>query len=100
MNRRSVLALTFSSAAYLALGGLGAAFLPAQAARGEADTLAIGGSVTEIVYALGQQHRLIARDENEGVILAQTHHPLAPARLGPHPLAHGQRVEELVGNQQ
>lgn len=62
MNRRSVLALTLSSAAYLALGGLGAAFLPAQAARGEADTLAIGGSVTEIVYALGQQHRLIARD--------------------------------------
>jgi len=62
MNRRSVLALTLSSAAYLALGGLGAAILPAQAARGEADTLAIGGSVTEIVYALGQQHRLIARD--------------------------------------
>lgn len=62
MNRRSVLALTFSSAAYLALGGLGAAILPAQAARGEADTLAIGGSVTEIIYALGQQHRLIARD--------------------------------------
>ncbi|WP_289152042.1 ABC transporter substrate-binding protein [uncultured Salipiger sp.] len=62
MNRRSVLALTLCSAAYLALGGLGAAILPAQAARGEADTLAIGGSVTEIVYALGQQHRLIARD--------------------------------------
>ncbi|MHA7867670.1 MAG: heme/hemin ABC transporter substrate-binding protein [Salipiger thiooxidans] len=62
MNRRSVLALTLSTAAYLALGGLGAAILPAQAARGEADTLAIGGSVTEIVYALGQQHRLIARD--------------------------------------
>ncbi|MBN8187632.1 ABC transporter substrate-binding protein [Salipiger thiooxidans] len=62
MNRRSVLALTLSTAAYLVLGGLGAAILPAQAARGEADTLAIGGSVTEIVYALGQQHRLIARD--------------------------------------
>ncbi|MBR9838703.1 MAG: ABC transporter substrate-binding protein [Rhodobacteraceae bacterium] len=62
MNRRSVLTLTLSTAAYLVLGGLGAAFLPAQAARGEADTLAIGGSVTEIVYALGQQHRLIARD--------------------------------------
>nr|WP_239479648.1 ABC transporter substrate-binding protein [Actibacterium sp. 188UL27-1] len=28
----------------------------------EADVLSIGGSVTEIVYALDQQHRLIARD--------------------------------------
>ncbi|MBN9889412.1 heme/hemin ABC transporter substrate-binding protein [Salipiger abyssi] len=62
MKRRSFHALALSTAAYLALGGLGAALLPAEAARGEADTLVIGGSVTEIVYALGQEHRLLARD--------------------------------------
>lgn len=62
MNRRSFHALLAGSALYVALGGLGAVLLPAEAARGEADTLAIGGSVTEIVYALGQEHRLLARD--------------------------------------
>ncbi|WP_370048831.1 MULTISPECIES: heme/hemin ABC transporter substrate-binding protein [Salipiger] len=62
MRRRSFSALAVSSAVYLALGALGAVLSPAEAARGEADTLAIGGSVTEIVYALGQEHRLVARD--------------------------------------
>ncbi|NIY98653.1 ABC transporter substrate-binding protein, partial [Salipiger sp. HF18] len=62
MNRRSVLALTFSSAAYLALGGLGAATRPPQAARGGADRPATGGPGTGITQPPGQQHRLIARD--------------------------------------
>lgn len=35
---------------------------PAHAQDRAADVLSIGGSVTEIIYALGQQHRLIARD--------------------------------------
>ncbi|MCR8546715.1 ABC transporter substrate-binding protein [Salipiger sp. P9] len=62
MRRRAFHTLALSTAATLVLGGLGAAVLPAEAARGEADTLSIGGSVTEIVYALGQEHRLLARD--------------------------------------
>ncbi|MBY6004803.1 ABC transporter substrate-binding protein [Salipiger bermudensis] len=62
MRRRSFSAIAASSLVYLALGALGAVLSPAEAARGEADTLAIGGSVTEIVYALGQEHRLVARD--------------------------------------
>ena len=35
---------------------------PARADQPPARIIAIGGSVTEIVYALGEQHRLIARD--------------------------------------
>jgi iron complex transport system substrate-binding protein len=47
----------------LAHGAAGAALcaLPALA-HGEGRVLSIGGSVTEIVHALGQGHRLIARD--------------------------------------
>ncbi|TIX34361.1 MAG: hemin ABC transporter substrate-binding protein, partial [Mesorhizobium sp.] len=45
-----------------------AALMPAQAAEGIATfadrsrIVAIGGSITEIVYALGEQDRLVARD--------------------------------------
>ncbi|MEP5153586.1 ABC transporter substrate-binding protein [Planktotalea sp.] len=35
---------------------------PAYAENRQADVLSIGGSVTEIIYALGQEHRLVARD--------------------------------------
>ncbi|PVA09165.1 hemin ABC transporter substrate-binding protein [Pelagivirga sediminicola] len=35
---------------------------PASHAQQEADVLSIGGSVTEIIVALGQQHRILARD--------------------------------------
>ena len=35
---------------------------PANAEKPDAKVLSIGGSVTEIIYALGQEHRLIARD--------------------------------------
>ena len=38
MRRRSFSALALSSAVYLALGALGVALSPAEAARGEADT--------------------------------------------------------------
>ncbi|MEP4194808.1 MAG: ABC transporter substrate-binding protein [Aliishimia sp.] len=45
---------------------MGAAIFGGQAAAGSSETtgniVSIGGSVTEIVYALDQQHRLIARD--------------------------------------
>ncbi len=44
---------------------MSAAFAPALAQDGDYDTsrvVAIGGSITEIVYALGQEDRLIARD--------------------------------------
>ncbi|MEM6304258.1 MAG: hemin ABC transporter substrate-binding protein [Pseudomonadota bacterium] len=34
----------------------------AEEAQAKADTISIGGSITEIVYALGEEHRLLARD--------------------------------------
>ncbi|MCQ0091544.1 hemin ABC transporter substrate-binding protein [Roseovarius sp. M141] len=44
--------------------GLIVLFGPWHPARAEApaDVVSIGGSVTEIIYALGQQHRIVARD--------------------------------------
>jgi iron complex transport system substrate-binding protein len=44
------------------LGAQGEAQEAAQAAETHTRVLAIGGSVTEIVYALGEGHRLLARD--------------------------------------
>ena len=52
MERRDFIALS------LAL----AATQPTRALAASQDTIAIGGDVTEIVYALDQQHRLLARD--------------------------------------
>jgi iron complex transport system substrate-binding protein len=63
-----------SSSGQLAVGALGATFVAVAVAlwspsvagtaqqSDETKVLSIGGSVTEIVYALGQDHRLIARD--------------------------------------
>ena len=51
--------------AFVCLAGLAAAMLlqSASAEEGEASRIvAIGGSVTEIVYALGEQERLVGRD--------------------------------------
>lgn len=48
------------AAATLLFGSLTA--FEANATDAKADVLALGGSVTEIVVALGQQHRLLARD--------------------------------------
>lgn len=53
MDRRRFVA---ASLAGLALSGRGAA------AAGTADVITLGGAVTEIVFALGQGHRLLARD--------------------------------------
>ena len=53
MDRRKFVA---GSLAGLALSVRGAA------AAGPADVIALGGAVTEIVFALGQGHRLLARD--------------------------------------
>ncbi|MBY5935628.1 ABC transporter substrate-binding protein [Tateyamaria omphalii] len=52
MERRDFIALS------LAL----AATQPTRVLAATQDTIAIGGDVTEIIYALGQQHRLLARD--------------------------------------
>ncbi|MEL6100882.1 MAG: ABC transporter substrate-binding protein [Pseudomonadota bacterium] len=53
MDRRA-----FVSAVLLALAPAG----PLRAATDPADVIALGGAVTEIVFALGQGHRLLARD--------------------------------------
>ncbi|MEL7163955.1 MAG: ABC transporter substrate-binding protein [Pseudomonadota bacterium] len=53
MDRRSFLSLS------LALGVMPARLL---AAGGTQDVISIGGDVTEIIFALGQDHRLLARD--------------------------------------
>ena len=53
MDRRQFLALSLA---------LGAAGHPLRAASDARDVIAIGGDVTEIVFALGQGHRLLARD--------------------------------------
>jgi iron complex transport system substrate-binding protein len=53
LTRRAILAHGVASAALCALPAL---------AQGEGRVLSIGGSVTEIIHALGQGHRLIARD--------------------------------------
>ncbi|MFC0157509.1 heme/hemin ABC transporter substrate-binding protein [Mameliella alba] len=55
----------FTSLATAMFGGLVALTVSAQQpapAHPQADVLSIGGAVTEIVVALGQQHRLLARD--------------------------------------
>lgn len=50
-------------AAVVGIGtALWVAVAPVPAGAGDANVLSIGGSVTEIVYALGQGHRLVARD--------------------------------------
>jgi len=59
--------LTFPGLLALLIGffGVGLAWAPSQPAtakEGPADVVSIGNAVTEIVYALGQQHRLVARD--------------------------------------
>ena len=54
-----------ASAALLALGWLVAMMMPVgaePAGSGPRRIVAIGGSVTEIVYALGEQDRLAGRD--------------------------------------
>lgn len=59
-NRRKalpILAFTFATALWGSATALWAA-----GENTQPDLLSLGGSVTEIVYALGQQHRLVARD--------------------------------------
>lgn len=60
-NRRARLAGTIAS---IALAGLAAAMFStgAQAEDGPRRVLSIGGAVTEIVYALGEESRLVGRD--------------------------------------
>ncbi|GFE64680.1 heme/hemin ABC transporter substrate-binding protein [Litoreibacter roseus] len=53
IDRRGFVALTF------AFGGMGTQLL---ASRDTRDVIAIGGDVTEIIFALNQGHRLLARD--------------------------------------
>ncbi len=48
-------------------------------------------------------HRLRSGGEDEAlrrILSRQRHHPLAPARFGPHQLAHRQRIEKFIGDQQ
>jgi iron complex transport system substrate-binding protein len=58
LRRHFIAGATASAAVLFAVGTAGTT----QAEAGEADVLSIGGSVTEIVVALGQEHRLRARD--------------------------------------
>lgn len=45
---------------------LALAVLPAAAARAQERVLSIGGSVTEVIYALGEEGRLVGRDTTSG----------------------------------
>ncbi len=58
MTRRAFLRLSAAGLAVLVTMGCGTAFSQASPQR----IVAVGGSVTEIVFALGEQERLIARD--------------------------------------
>lgn len=61
----SALAQIRLSVCAIALAAAAACLLPSPAQSQNSDqdrVLSIGGSVTEIVYALGQEHRLVARD--------------------------------------
>ena len=58
--------LRILAATFFTLGFSAAVVLPSygadQAARNPSRIVAVGGSVTEIVYALGEEERLVARD--------------------------------------